>query len=103
VPVVKIIDKCGIYGKREMIMEVEAVEENLPQNHFAYQTSHMICPEIEPGPSQWETGVKPPELCHCLEHILKPPRGSKFGLMGRNTNSLITWTAAYFLQRTEAF
>jgi hypothetical protein len=40
-------------------METETLVGNLPQCHFAYQKSHMNCPETEPGAPQWEAGVKP--------------------------------------------
>jgi hypothetical protein len=38
---------------RMMIVECEALGENLPQCRFVYHKSHMACPRFEPRP-QWE-------------------------------------------------
>jgi hypothetical protein len=41
---------------RRVAGETEVLRENLPQYHSAHKKSHMVCPEMEPGPPRWETG-----------------------------------------------
>jgi hypothetical protein len=40
----------------ELVGEIEALGENLPQGHFVHNKSHMNWSGLEPGPPRLEAG-----------------------------------------------
>jgi hypothetical protein len=43
----------------ELAGETKVLGENLPQDTFVHQKSHMTWPGIEPGPPRWEAMARP--------------------------------------------